>query len=455
VWNLQGFRRTDVTSVSVPGGESRFQIVDSRGNKVPFQVFRGNIFFLAEDVPGMGYRTFYLETVDGMHGEDGAAESGTGDRDGMSTQDIAGNILRIENRHYILDVDRNSGSFRRFYDKDLERDLINGRPWLANSAAAYQHNFANNLFRVDYEIPQPMAAWIIGPIQRTERLLRGASVELTAHGDIMDVVEVSHTPGESKIRQEIYLYRDLRRIDFHTRVEWNEESDEEEGAPMLKAEYSLELSGETRAYAEIPFGYIRRPADGMEYPCQRWVDISGNDYGFALLNDGKYGYSVSGNTVALTCLRTSHNPDPTADRGEHFFRYSLYPHIGRMQDADITRAAAGFSNPFIPIMISPEDGGEERGVNAALPEEHSWINVSGKGVMLSAFKPSESGKHLVLRLYETIGENTTVNVNLAFSVSRVEEVDMVEESVDSRLELTEGGFRDSLKAFEIKTYLLV
>jgi alpha-mannosidase len=75
--------------------------------------------------------------------------------------------------------------------------------------------------------------------------------------------------------------------------------------------------------------------------------------------------------------------------------------------------------------------------------------------MLSAFKPSESGKHLVLRLYETIGENTTVNVNLAFSVSRVEEVDMVEESVDSRLELTEGGFRDSLKAFEIKTYLLV
>lgn len=224
---------------------------------------------------------------------------------------------------------------------------------------------------------------------------------------------------------------------------------------MLKAEYSLELSGETRACAEIPFGYIRRPADGKEYPCQRWVDISGDDYGFALLNDGKYGYSVSGNTAALTCLRTSHNPDPAADRCEHFFRYSLYPHIGRMQDADITRAAAGFSDPFTPIMISPEDGGKERAGNATLPEEHSWINVSGKGVMLSALKPSENGKHLVLRLYETTGEDTTVNIDLAFPVSRVEEVDMVEESVDSRLELTGGGFRDSLKAFEIKTYLLV
>jgi alpha-mannosidase len=455
VWNLQGFSRTDVTSMSAPGGDSRFQIINPQGETVPSQVFRGRIFFLASDVPAMGYKTFYMVPADAHPGEKGEAESGISDLESAAAEDSSEDILRIENRLYTLEVDRDSGCFQRFFDKGLHRDLINRRPWLANSAAAYQRNFANNCFRVDYEIPQSMAAWIIGPILRTERLLRGATVELKDSGKVMDVVEVNHAFGKSVISQEIYLYRDLRRIDFHTRVDWKEESDEQVGAPMLKAEYSLELSGENRACAEIPFGHIRRPADGMEYPCQRWVDISGDDYGFALLNDGKYGYSASGSTVALTCLRTSHNPDPTADRCEHFFRYSLFPHRGGVQDAEVTKAAAGFSDPLVVIAISPEDGGEKRSGKTALSEYHSWINVDGKGVMLSALKPSESGNGLVVRLYETNGETAAVSVDLAFPVSRVEELDLVEEGTLSRLELTGGGFRDRLKAFEIKTYLLV
>jgi alpha-mannosidase len=75
--------------------------------------------------------------------------------------------------------------------------------------------------------------------------------------------------------------------------------------------------------------------------------------------------------------------------------------------------------------------------------------------MLSAFKPSDDGDHLVLRLYETDGEASFVDVEPAFPVSRVEERDLMEGGVLSRPKRKGNGFRDRLKAFEIKTYLLV
>ncbi|MFN8514042.1 MAG: glycoside hydrolase family 38 C-terminal domain-containing protein [Chloroflexia bacterium] len=80
---------------------------------------------------------------------------------------------------------------------------------------------------------------------------------------------------------------------------------------------------------EVQFGNVERPTHRntswdrarFEVCAQRWADLSEGDYGVALLNDGKYGYDIHGNTMRLTLLKSGIMPDPNADQGRHQFTY--------------------------------------------------------------------------------------------------------------------------------------
>ena len=62
--------------------------------------------------------------------------------------------------------------------------------------------------------------------------------------------------------------------------------------------------------AQIPFGNIEKPTDKTEIPALTFCDLADAKGGAALMNDCKYGYSAEGNTIRLSLIRTSHNPDP-------------------------------------------------------------------------------------------------------------------------------------------------
>ena len=56
---------------------------------------------------------------------------------------------------------------------------------------------------------------------------------------------------------------------------------------------------EATATFSVPYGRLERPNAGSEEVGQAWVDVSGvlaggAPAGWALLNDGKYGYDVQG-----------------------------------------------------------------------------------------------------------------------------------------------------------------
>lgn len=63
-------------------------------------------------------------------------------------------------------------------------------------------------------------------------------------------------------------------------------------------------------------------------------------YGFSLLNDCKYGYSVDENNgMALTLLKSSTYPNPEADQEIHHFTYAMLPHAGDWRQAETPRNA--------------------------------------------------------------------------------------------------------------------
>ena len=67
---------------------------------------------------------------------------------------------------------------------------------------------------------------------------------------------------------------------------------------------------------EIPYRSLERPADGREWPGQRWVLATSAGYGVALANDAKDSYAAHGGTFYVTAARSPayahHDPHPLA-----------------------------------------------------------------------------------------------------------------------------------------------
>jgi alpha-mannosidase len=137
--------------------------------------------------------------------------------------------------------------------------------------------------------------------------------------------------------------------------------------PMLRTTFAPFLR-DTSATFEIPFGAVTRPADGREVPALRWADVSEDEQGreprpwraarirLSLLNDCKYGYQAHGNTLGLTLVRASYEPDNNPDEGLHRFTYALYPHAGNWRTAGTIRRAAELNQPLVAAVTSAHGG---------------------------------------------------------------------------------------------------
>src|SRR4029078_2343832 len=126
------------------------------------------------------------------------------------------------------------------------------------------------------------------------------------------------------------------RLDIVNDIVWYESE------RVLKVAMAMDLPAREAA-CEIQFGHVMRPthastnwdAAKFEVCAHRWVDVSEHGYGVALMNDSKYGHDVHRGAMRLALFGASNFPDPDADRGDHRFTYSLFPHIGDHVDGAV------------------------------------------------------------------------------------------------------------------------
>ena len=213
---------------------------------------------------------------------------------------------------------------------------------------------------------------------------------------------------------------------------------------MLKVSFTPILN-KTEATFEIPFGHIGRIADGREVPALQWVDISDNSYGVSLLSDTKYGFDINGNTIRMTLIRTSYEPDLRADVGEHNFKYALYPHEGNWKSADTVKRGYELNHPLIAMPVSAREG--------SLPPAKSFIKVNPPAVIMSCLKKAEDSDDLVLRVYESKGEKAKAIIDLNFPVEQVTEVDLLERATGPSFNANRR-LSFSMAPYEIKTFRL-
>ena len=422
VFNSLSWPRADVVTVEVPDPGASPCITGTDGIRRPAQVIsrakgKATLVFHPAQVPPMGYAVFPLA-------HDPAPRA----------HKISCTPTRIENPFFRITLNRD-GAIQRLYDKRNRRDVL-PRGSVGNDLQLLQDG------------PEHEDAWNVHPsIDGRRYSFEGKTrIRVVETGPVRGLVRVQRAHRKSMIEQDIVVYADIARIDFVTRVDWQERN------TMLKAAFPLAVRS-TRATYEVQFGAYERPThrntswdqQKFEVPGQRWADISESGYGVSLLNDSRYGYDAKDNVLRLTLLRSTTFPDPQADRGRHEFTYSLYPHAGGWVEAQTVRRAWELNVPARPMAMRAD---------GQTPEGHSYVSVEGAGVVIETLKPAEDGQGLILRLYEPHGARGDVTVRLGVPVSSVSECNLVEEDGE-RLAVKRNAFRFAIGPFQIRTFRLL
>lgn len=426
VFNSLSWNRSDVARAEVRGLDSQvgdaLELIHPDGAVQAAQVISKSndstqVVFNLKDLPSLGYRSYHLKHTALT-----------------PTHSLQVSERRMQNRFFILELDED-GQLTRLYDRRAGREVLP-----PGSAA--------NQLQLFQDGPEREAAWNVhNTLDRRTYAWEGHSrITIRQTGPVYASLRIEKHYRKSRLVQEIILYDRLPRIDFSTRVEWQERQ------VLLKASFPLEVRNPDATF-EIQFGTVKRPThrntsweqEKFEVCGHHWADLSETGYGVSLLNDCKYGYDVHRNILRLTLLRGTEFPDPEADRGTHEFTYSLLPHLGDAASADTARRAWELNVPAVAA------------AGAALlkgsPAEQTFFAVSGPAI-LDTIKPAEDGKGWILRLYEPYGSRGQVEVRGPVSLSQVICCDHLERNGEG---LVPDGvsFGFAIQPFETKTFRII
>lgn len=358
----------------------------------------------------------------------------------------------LETPWYVVSWDE-LGQITSLYDKEAKRELIETGT-VGNELVVYE------------DIPKDYDAWNVESYYTRKhwKMTAVQPCQLTEFGDVCAVLHTVLSYQSSTIEQDIVFFAHTRRIDFKTKMDWREEQQ------LVKAEFHFDVMTRTAA-CEIPYGVIERPTHKntswqraqFEVCAHRFVDLSEPGYGVALLNDGRYGYSIENSSLGLTLLTSGIFPFPDADKGTHELTYAIMPHMGDWRSAKVVHEAGLLNEKPIISALKPaaplvSAGVSEKTVepyNTSFTESYSMCEVSAPNVIVTSVKRSEDEIGLIVRMYESNGIRTNVTWDLSgLKPQQIWECDLMEKQ--EKMMVLDGQKADfEIKPFEIKTFLLV
>ena len=478
VFNSLTWPRRDIVdpivSISEPGLREP-RLVDGSGRTVPAQftvlarhsdgsIARIQTIFEAA-APALGYTTFYLSRgKESIH----------------PTFKIAEN--EIENRFYRVKIDPRTGGIASIYDKQNQCEWIKGNIYRAHELVAMEN------LGVDEAEEFTEKCW------RMEE--KPVKITLTDHGPVRTTFRIEGTLLNSPTAQTISLYAGLPRIDLETRLNWNGEK-----AIQVNAAFPFQLNNARVTY-EVPFGDVEygkeNPAAKACHPTVRaannWIDLSNDEMGITLatevtpfdLKDRRderfrdarvirgiappdtfhmfWGGAYTPFTrVALTdpiLLESDFVIQPILLRsvfscgdanlfftqpGEHVYRFSITPHSGALVKHEATRRGMEHNAPLQVVCAGAGAG--------TRPDSASFISVSEPNVIVSVVKKAEKGKGVVLRCYETDGQDVQVTITFAKPIRSAQHTNLLERE-GKPVAVADGKLLIDIGRHAIETYRL-
>ncbi len=329
--------------------------------------------------------------------------------------------LALENEHLVVEFDRRTGGICKLLDRATGRNLARADDPMG-------------LLEFVIERPTYMSAWILGDLMKREFPLEVVTLQPVLEGPWVAAVMATVKVGQSKFDVTYSLYAGQCRVEIEIAGQWLERGGAEIGIPKLLMRFPINVE-EARARYETPFGSIERDLNnGREVPALRWVDVRGQSRnvpnasaGVCLLNDSKYGHSLEGHVLRQTLIRSSYEPDPLPELGEHRIRLAIVPHDGQATVAEMVQWGAAFNHPLICVNSEAQPG-------RLWPSAEVLGCASGSAVV-SHVKMAEQGDGVIVRLQECAGEATnvrlTLNTNILGYCTAAQRVDLLERPVEA------------------------
>jgi alpha-mannosidase len=254
--------------------QTNSSLVDDHGHEITHQWTqatttiddRKRLVFRAR-VPAFGYRQFELRKVTPATAPE-------------SRDRAEGN--QLENEHLRIRF-AGDGTYS-IYDKDAKAEVFGPGKGRA------------------VELDDPSDTWSHGVKAYTKEAgaFDTARCRILENGPLRATLRVRSRYGASALETDWVLYAGARTIEVRVNLDWRAH------LKILKFCFPVDAQNPQPTY-EIAYGYKVRKAQGDEDPGQRWIDVTGErggvQYGLAVINDAKYGYSVKGSELRVSIVR--------------------------------------------------------------------------------------------------------------------------------------------------------
>ena len=447
VFNPLSWTRTDVAEADISFIEpyvKDFTLKDHIDNPIPFQILEeerypnnsvkhATIKFIAEDVPAIGYKTYFVL----------GKKHARGEKPRRFETDVKAGVNRIENEFFNVTVDPlHGGAIESIYDKEKRREALDTDRYLGNVLVS--ESDVGDL----YEYNGSANGYATSDTLRVDPLPTAETAEFSSNHPAFTFIETG--PVEAKItisgqmkgltyEQVIRLYHKIRRVDLKLNINFHGEH------KRIRLCLPLNIK-DGNIYHEVPYGIIER-GEG-EYPAQNWIDYSDKQYGVGLINRGLPGNNVTKNVAFLTLLRSvdrvlfDHPSGSGAlERGKHEFAYAVYPHKGEWEEAKTFRTAMEFNSPLIVIKTTRHKGD--------LPKEQSFLSVTPENIIVTAVKMSD--EDVLIRFYETAGEKTSAKITPFKPIKKAWTTSLLEERLKELKTAAGKNIFMNVERFEIAT----
>ena len=467
VFNTLSFIRNDLVTIPNFLPEQPFEIIDTEtGESVPCQIieltspqspvphaasryatgqhesrYGYSLSFVAENVPSMGYKSYRIVSRE--------------ETSGVSTSLVLGDT-HIENRFFKISLDPETGTVKSIIDKEPGNELVDKD--------------------APHRVNQMISRWVkTGKEESPETsvILKGQDGPVCA-----SLVVTTSGAGCPQLTQEIMLYDKIKRIDFANRVL-------KDNTPLMEVYFAFPFRMENPEFRfEAPLSVIEPLRDQFPgsnsnyYSVQHWADVSDGEAGITftpvdahlvefgglhptVVSQAHHGVKppdflpafvseiTKGHMYSFVINNNFSTNMPHAQLGDILFRYSATSHKGDWIEGRPRDFGWAVCNPLIPVLVNNENS------NGNLPESLSFCQVDKPNVMLLTLKRAEDADGIIIRLNETEGHDTDVNVTLPeIKIKKVYESNLVE--VNERLLEVEGPtIKLNIKSFGIKTIRII
>ncbi|ANQ48568.1 alpha-mannosidase [Flammeovirga sp. MY04] len=418
VFNSSGIPQSGVMTLGY-NGEAKWKLVDENNNEVNYEVLtKGQIALNLPEIPAMSYAKLYW-----VNGE----KPSTIKKELLASKRVLENTLvKVKFNEF--------GEITSYYDKELKKEVVpDGK-------------VQNQMLAQPHEVEK-------GP----KVILTKATFKNYKKGALSSSLELNRSYENSGIQQIISLKKGSKLLTFDTKLDWNERD-------RLEVDFPLSIKNDSANHG-IQFGYMPvsrgklLATDSLEIPTcvHQWADVSDNDYGFAMIDNTRYGYNLKegGIRLVMSYGQRKHDyselknvgwgQDASGDLGGEHFSYAVLPHQGNLTEGKVIQTAKAFNTE---LLIKPLEKQKGEGMI------NSFLSGLPDNIVLQTIKQSEEGKDIVLRLYETNKKETNCQLKIIGQKSMDMFASTMDEGERSAIEVKENTCSLTFAPFEIKTIIL-